>query len=126
MSVFSFFTILTMALLGATAPIEPKDITPASPLLEPRTDFCAHEPHCALITFDFQKQIELDNETCRDLKDGNSVTGILISKCYCTLFNELAGRLLNEESFGKSISLHLNQGIIERSSSTVFGMLSQG
>jgi hypothetical protein len=47
---------------------------------------CPKEPHCALITYDTMKQIELDNTSCTDLKEG-TVYGVLVASCKCYVFS---------------------------------------
>ena len=63
------------------------DTSPSIPTLAlPVRDSCPKEPHCALITYDTMKQIELDNTSCTDLKDG-IVYGVLVASCTCYVFS---------------------------------------
>lgn len=114
MHFFNIFTIFMVALLTAASPqikptkvlrdaapqikptkvfreestiIPTSDIEPITPLSPQHisTPQCRKETHCVLVTYNTMKQIELDNTSCTNLRDG-IVYGVLVANCTCYIF----------------------------------------
>lgn len=89
--------ILILALLSRAVPhngsrepdkstaINSVDVSPVTPLAATRTPQCGIEGWCALVTYDYSKQVEIGKTPCYDFKEG-TVTGVLVANCRCYLF----------------------------------------